>query len=122
MTEQDSAERVVIVTGSASVVGRGMALELAAGGMAVAVADINMAGASNTLAMIGAAGKRAIAMEMDVLPVVLSLPSQTISGRPVGCRLGGSLKLTGDNLHHPVAEPIERELALFREFHVGSCQ
>jgi 3-oxoacyl-[acyl-carrier protein] reductase len=54
----------VLVTGAASGMGRVFALELAKAGASVAVCDLNLAGAEETVAM--AKGGKAVALEADV--------------------------------------------------------
>jgi NAD(P)-dependent dehydrogenase (short-subunit alcohol dehydrogenase family) len=58
--------RVAIVTGAASGIGRASAQTLAAAGAAVAVADINLQGAEETVALIEAAGGTGLAVEADI--------------------------------------------------------
>src|SRR3954447_11537101 len=58
--------RSAIVTGAASGIGRATALCLASHGAAVAVADINQAGADATVSTIREAGGRAITVVTDV--------------------------------------------------------
>ena len=53
--------KVAVVTGSASGIGRAIALQLARDGAAVAVWDLNGEGANETVAMITASGGKAIA-------------------------------------------------------------
>ena len=60
------AGRAAIVTGGASGIGRATALLLAENGAAVAVVDINAAGARVVAGKIGEAGGRAIAVRCDV--------------------------------------------------------
>jgi meso-butanediol dehydrogenase/(S,S)-butanediol dehydrogenase/diacetyl reductase len=55
-----------IVTGAGRGIGRGIALRLARDGHAVAVNDVNKAGAEAVAAEIGAAGGRAVAVPADV--------------------------------------------------------
>ena len=58
--------RVALVTGGASGIGREVARQLVANGAAVAVADINIAGAAEVAAELVASGARAISVELDV--------------------------------------------------------
>jgi 2-hydroxycyclohexanecarboxyl-CoA dehydrogenase len=60
------ADRTALVTGGARGIGRAIALELAADGRAVAVADIRTDQAQETAAEIEANGGRALAVELDV--------------------------------------------------------
>ena len=59
-------DRVAVITGSASGIGRATALEFAKEGARVVVADINSQGAAETVNLITAAGGTAIAVETDV--------------------------------------------------------
>ena len=59
-------ERLALVTGGASGIGREICLGLARNGRKVAVADINLAGAQETQAMMTEAGATALAVQMDV--------------------------------------------------------
>jgi 3-oxoacyl-[acyl-carrier protein] reductase len=61
--DMDFANRTALVTGGASGIGREVARQLAAGGAAVAVADINGEGAEAVAAELG---ERAIAVAFDV--------------------------------------------------------
>lgn len=58
--------KVAIITGAASGIGREIAFELARAGAAVAIADLNIAGAATVAAEIAATGARAIGVAMDV--------------------------------------------------------
>ena len=57
--------RVAVVTGAGSGIGRAIALRLAGDGAAVAVWDLDRAGAEETVAAIGKRGGRAIACVLD---------------------------------------------------------
>ncbi|MFN0093142.1 MAG: SDR family NAD(P)-dependent oxidoreductase [Acidimicrobiales bacterium] len=59
-------DKVAIVTGAASGIGRASALRFAAEGAAVVVADIRKAKAQETVELIADAGGRAVACEVDV--------------------------------------------------------
>jgi len=58
--------KVAIVTGAASGIGRASAQTLAAAGASVVVADINLAGAQETVELIEAVGGAALAVEADI--------------------------------------------------------
>ena len=60
------AERVALVTGGGSGIGREICVGLAAAGRKVAVADLNLDGALETASLISATGGTAIAVHMDV--------------------------------------------------------
>lgn len=60
------ADRVSIVTGGGSGLGRSMCIQLAKEGSQVVVADLNMQGADETVKMITDEGGKAISVEVDV--------------------------------------------------------
>jgi NAD(P)-dependent dehydrogenase (short-subunit alcohol dehydrogenase family) len=72
--------RVAVITGAGSGIGRASALEFARAGARVVVADLNLAGALETARQIKAGGGQAIALETDVaLPEsVQTLVAQTL--------------------------------------------
>lgn len=59
-------DKVVIVTGSASGIGRALALRFGAEGSLVALLDINEAGAKETASTIAAAGGKALTYRVDI--------------------------------------------------------
>lgn len=59
------ADRMAVVTGAGSGLGRAIALALAARGARVATVDLDVASAEETVKMIGAAGGRATAFQAD---------------------------------------------------------
>jgi 2-hydroxycyclohexanecarboxyl-CoA dehydrogenase len=59
-------DKVVVVTGSASGIGRAIALRFGAEGALVALFDINMKGAEETASTITAAGGKALAYRVDI--------------------------------------------------------
>lgn len=71
--------RTAFVTGGASGIGREICLALAADDRRVAVADLNSAGAAETVSLIEAAGGQAIAVNVDVTDAgsVLAAVQQT---------------------------------------------
>ncbi|HTJ02768.1 MAG TPA: SDR family NAD(P)-dependent oxidoreductase [Methylovirgula sp.] len=75
------SNKVAIVTGSGSGMGRAIAIEFAKQGAAVVAADINLDGAAETAARIQAISGRAAAMKVDVTKRAdaLALADQTIA-------------------------------------------
>lgn len=69
MSGRRLTDRVAVVTGGGSGIGRGCSLRLAAEGAAVAVLDYNVSGAEATADQIRSAGGRAMALELDVTRV-----------------------------------------------------
>jgi NAD(P)-dependent dehydrogenase (short-subunit alcohol dehydrogenase family) len=63
---KDLADRVAVVTGGASGIGRALCLAFAGAGMHVAVADLDEAGMAETAAGVGKKGRRAITVRTDV--------------------------------------------------------
>jgi len=63
---QDFAEKVAVVTGGASGVGRAIAAKLAAEGAKVVIADVDVASIEKTRAELGARGLAVDGMEVDV--------------------------------------------------------
>jgi NAD(P)-dependent dehydrogenase (short-subunit alcohol dehydrogenase family) len=77
--------RVAVVTGGGSGIGRGMALGLAAEGMTVAVADLQLPNALEVAAEIASAGGRAFAVGVDVT----SIGSLAAAAGEIVARAGG---------------------------------
>jgi NAD(P)-dependent dehydrogenase (short-subunit alcohol dehydrogenase family) len=63
---QDLQDRVAVVTGGASGIGRALCLALAATGTDVSVADVDETGMAETAAAVRAIGRRAITVPTDV--------------------------------------------------------
>ena len=73
MARHDFTGRVALVTGAAGGIGRATALELAHAGAKVAVCDIDLEHARNTVALIEKTGGTALALRVDVAdPVSVS--------------------------------------------------
>lgn len=60
------SNKVALVTGGAKGIGRGIALKFAAEGCSVAVADINLQAAKETLKLISGMGREGLAVQCDV--------------------------------------------------------
>src|SRR5437762_12248821 len=59
-------ERVVVITGAGAGIGRASALEFARAGARLVIADINAAGAEETVKQLEALGRQALAAKADV--------------------------------------------------------
>jgi NAD(P)-dependent dehydrogenase (short-subunit alcohol dehydrogenase family) len=72
--------KVALVTGAASGIGRARARLFAEAGAKVVVADIDLAGAEETAALVGRAGGEALAVEVDVADAasVIAMVDRTI--------------------------------------------
>ena len=68
-------DKVAVVTGAASGIGKEIAATFAREGAKVAIADLNQAGADATAAELGAAGGKAIGVAMDVTDEGRSTPA-----------------------------------------------
>lgn len=77
--------KVAVVTGGGSGIGRGIALGLAAEGMALAIADVNAASAETVADEVTAQGGRAIAIAVDVT----APDSLAAAAKEVEAQLGG---------------------------------
>ena len=76
--------KVAIVTGGGQSVGRAIALALAERGATVIVADVDQAGASETVAAVKAAAVASPAVAVAALPPRLALPPQRLAAvRPM---------------------------------------
>ena len=64
--QQDLTDKVALITGSASGIGRDIAETYAKAGASVGIADINLEAAQQTVDAIEAGGGRALAIAMDV--------------------------------------------------------
>ncbi len=66
METQPLKDKIALVTGSASGIGRGLALRYALEGARVACCDINLAGAEETADSVRASGRESMAVKVDV--------------------------------------------------------
>ncbi len=80
--------KVAVVTGGGSGIGRGIALGLAAEGMALAIADVNTASAEAVVAEIAEQGGRAIGVSVDVTaPEALAAAAKEVEAQLGGVNL-----------------------------------
>jgi 2-hydroxycyclohexanecarboxyl-CoA dehydrogenase len=77
-------DKVAIVTGSAQGIGRAIAMRLAREGAKVAIADIDVDGATRTANEISAAGANAIAVKLDVTRLQDALDAADFVERELG--------------------------------------
>lgn len=82
----DHSGQVAFVTGAGSGIGRAIAMRLAREGAAVAVADVRLDAASDTVELIGGGGGRALAIELDV-----RVPAQAAAARDAALDAFGSI-------------------------------
>ena len=98
------ADKVALVTGGSSGIGRATALAMAGGGAKVAVADVNVEGGDETVRMIVDGGGEALFVEADVSKAedVQALVDRTV--QTFG-RLDWAFNNAGiDNPHAPIGE------------------
>jgi 3-oxoacyl-[acyl-carrier protein] reductase len=92
---RDLHDRAVLISGAGSGLGRAIAYRLAAGGAAAVVADIDEAGAAQTVQTIEAAGGEAVAVRLDVTdPASASSAVQDAYGQ-FGDRFDGLINNAG---------------------------
>ncbi|HLX38411.1 MAG TPA: 3-oxoacyl-ACP reductase family protein [Candidatus Binataceae bacterium] len=77
-------DKVAIVTGAAQGIGRAIAMRLAREGAKVAIADIDVDGATRTANEISAAGSEAIAVKLDVTRLQDAIDAADVVERELG--------------------------------------
>ena len=103
------ANKVALVTGGSSGIGRATALAIATDGAKVAVADVNVKGGNETARLIGEAGGEALFIKTDVSNAqdVKALVDRTVQAFG---RLDWAFNNAGiDNRHAPIGEYDEQE-------------
>jgi 2-hydroxycyclohexanecarboxyl-CoA dehydrogenase len=93
-------DKVAIVTGSAQGIGRAIALRLASEGAKVAIADLDIEGATRTANELKAAGANAIAVKLDVTRL-----QDAIAGADLVERELGPIDILVNNAGWDVLEP-----------------
>ena len=84
--------RVALVTGAATGLGRAYAVRLAAEGAHVCAADVNFAGVQGTARLVAGEGRKALAVEMDV-----TSEQQTLDGAKKAFDHFGSIDILVNN-------------------------
>ncbi|WP_062205726.1 3-hydroxybutyrate dehydrogenase [Aureimonas sp. AU12] len=111
-------DRVAVVTGAGSGIGRAIALRYAREGCAVGIADLDLASATSAAAEIEAAGGRAMAVRMDVADEgAVSAGVDAIAER-FG-RLDVMVANAGIQIVHPVEDFPYEEFRKVVDIHLG---
>jgi 3-hydroxybutyrate dehydrogenase len=95
--------RVALVTGAASGIGKEIARTFLREGAKVVIADLNQAGADNTAAELGGAERRAIGVAMDV-----TSEQQVEAGMAKAVKAFGRLDILVSNAGIQIVAPLDQ--------------